>query len=216
MNIQQKTILYFSLILNAIFLLVAIYFVLNNVESLNQKWIDKKGKATIVMFGDSHTARADWNMLLSRYDIKKSGYGGFTSEQLLFRIRQDVIQYQPQICFIQCGGNDINSDCFSNEKVIQNLSSIIDSLNANSIKPVLQSLFHRYGNPGYNEKVEVLNGLLQTLAFSKSVDYLDIDNFLIDEFGLKKDLTIDKIHLNEKGYGVWSDQIKNYYEEIAK
>ncbi|MEZ5195580.1 MAG: GDSL-type esterase/lipase family protein [Bacteroidales bacterium] len=212
--LKHKALLFISLGLNIVFLFLVFHYSINNRESLMQKWIEKKEKATIVMFGDSHTARPDWNVLLSRCDIKRSAYGGFTSEQLLFRIQSDVIRYQPKICFVQCGGNDINSACFSAEEVVRNLQQIINILQANKIVPVVQSLFHRNNNPEYNKKVEKLNDFIQELAMDKNVQYLNIDKFLIDKNGLKKDLTVDNIHLNAKGYDIWVGQLKAFLFEF--
>lgn len=211
--LKQKPILILSLSLNFVFVFFVIYFVINNRESLTQKWIEKKGKATIVMFGDSHTARPDWNVLLSRKDVKRSGYGGFTSEQLAFRVYNDVIQYHPQICFIQCGGNDLNSIFYSADNVILNISNIIDSLKAHTIVPVVQSLFHRHNNTAYNTNVEKMNDLLQNLAIEQGVIYLDIDQFLIDENGLRKELTVDNIHFNDQGYLIWVEQVEIFLLE---
>ena len=212
----KNRLLIFSLLLNAIFLIFLIQYAITHRENIVQKIIDSKHTANIVLFGDSHIARGPWFSMLKRFDVKCSGYGGFTSEQLKYLVKNSVIDYRPEICFIQCGGNDINDKCFSYISVINNYEEIIDSLTLHKITPVAQSLFYRYKNPEYNTIVDSLNLLLVKLTKEKNVDYLNINKDLIDSNGLRKELTVEGIHLNKEGYKIWGEKIKSYLREKSE
>jgi alpha-glucosidase len=175
-----------------------------------QKIILAKGNPELVMFGDSHTANGRWLTLLSRTKVITVGFSGFTSDQLKNMLMIKVLPLKPEFCFIQCGGNDIASRCFDEQILVANVREMVDSLQRHHIRPVVQSLFCRHNDPDYNQHVDSINGLLRQFTKESNIPFLDINSSLIDRNGLKKELTIDNIHLNEKGYAIWSDLIKKH------
>ena len=162
------------------------------------------------MFGDSHTANANWTSLLSGYSVISLGFSGMTSDQLKNLMMIKVLPLKPQFCFIQGGGNDINSRCYDKKIVVANIQEMIDSLQSYSIQPVIQSLFNRYNDQDYNQQVDSINVLLQQLAKNEGIDFLNINENLVDGNGLKKILTLDGIHLNDEGYSIWANQMQEY------
>lgn len=209
----MKKVLIVSLVLNILFVFLFASYVYKHREETIQKILHKKQHATIVMFGDSHVANGNWSFLLKRYDIKRSGHGGFTSEQLLNLINEDVIKYNPEICFFQLGGNDIRSKGYSIYSVTENFSRLITCLQNHNIKPVAQSLFFRLEDNLYNSVVDSINHRLLTLCRERNIDYLDINSDLNDD-GINADhFEMDGTHLSKSGYKVWSTNLRKYLSD---
>ena len=134
----------------------SIGFVANHYkEDIYQKIINYTNKADIVMFGDSHTAGGEWNLLIG-YSVKRLGWGGYTSDQLRELIKK-TIEYNPKYVFILCGGNDNGSRCFSIDNVIENYTIMADTLRNHNIKPVFQKLFYQVSNPEFNAIIDTIN-----------------------------------------------------------
>ena len=190
----------------------SIGFVANHYkEDIYQKIINSKNKADIVMFGDSHTAGGEWNLLIG-YSVKRLGWGGYTSDQLRELIKK-TIEYNPKYVFILCGGNDYGSRCFSIDNVIENYTIMADTLRNQNIKPVFQKLFYQVSNSEFNAIIDTINKRLFDYCKKENIDFIDITKGLNEDNHLKLELTRDgKVHLNEKGYKIWSKWIKEYLE----
>ena len=79
---MNKSLFRISLLLNIILLVVIFAGAFRIREHLYQKWIKSKGTATMVMFGDSHTSRGNWNFTIKNETVLRLGFNGFTSDQL--------------------------------------------------------------------------------------------------------------------------------------
>ena len=205
-----KMIFWISVVLNILLMALIVIYLFRNKDKIRQKFILAKGNPELVMFGDSHTANANWTSLLSGYSVISLGFSGMTSDQLKNLMMIKVLPLKPQFCFIQGGGNDINSRCYDKKIVVANIQEMIDSLQSYSIQPVIQSLFNRYNDRDYNKQVDSINDLFRQIANKNNVPFLDINSSLVDKNGLKKELTIDYIHLNNPGYKIWAGKIKDF------
>ena len=212
-DMVRRKFIYFSVAVNILLILMFLIYAANHREAIIQKIIKYRNNATVIMFGDSHTARVDWCLLLNRYDVLKMGYGAFTSEQLLNKLKGNLNDYAAEYCFIQCGGNDINSRCYSRELTIKNIETIIDEIKSQNITPVVQSLFHRYNDPKYNAEVDSLNILLTQLASEEMIDFLNINMSLTANHDLKNNFGKDRIHLSENSYKIWAGIIREYLDK---
>lgn len=208
----KNSLLIISLILNVVFVAIVLVYVIKNKENITQKFVWKFNTETLIMFGDSHTARGNWNDLLDRCDVLKMGYSGFTSGQLEFMMKQYIVDRNASYCFIQCGGNDLNNAHFDPNKMMNNIASIFNYLKANNITPVLQSLFHR-PDLEYNLTIDSLNLELKQLALKNNMDFIDVNPYLDDNNNIDEHLVSDKVHLNRKGYEIWGMVIKDYLME---
>jgi len=202
-----------SLLLNALLLLLIVGYGYHKRENIIQKIIEKNQKAKIVIFGNSHTARGDWSVLLKRFDVKRSGHGGFSSAQLCRLIQEDIIRFEPIICFVQMGGNDIHSKNFSADTVISNFSKLVTRLREHDIKPVVQSLFYRTNDVTYNHTVDTLNSMLIEFCRSNNVNFLDINSSLNANGPDTENYVEDGIHLSKKGYKIWAKEVGQYLEK---
>lgn len=171
----------------------------------------------IVMFGNSITANGKWDTGLGRADVKNSGTGGFTTSHFVWIIQDQVLTYQPDICFLEGGINDIGVG-IPLERIYQNYQSLIDTLLSHKIIPVLQStLFVNFPdnekeNNHHNQMVENLNTFLQSLAKSRKIEFMDLNQYFSENNRLKIEFTTDGVHLNEAAYKIWYAAL----EEVLK
>jgi lysophospholipase L1-like esterase len=207
-----KMIFWVSVILNILLLTLALIYLSRNSDKIRQKLILAKGNPELIMFGDSHTANAVWPSLLHGRDIIGMGYSGYTSDQLKNMLIDKVIRYKPTYCFIQGGGNDIRSRCYDKRILISNIKEMIDTLKNQDIQPVVQSLFYRYKAKDYNTEIDSINELLRELVKDEGIDFLDVNEFLSDKEGLKNELTLEGVHLNEHGYNIWAGIVRKYLD----
>lgn len=177
--------------------------------------INSKNKAksyNVVMFGNSLIAEGgNWNEKLKRKDVKNSGHGGFTTSHFVWLLNNDVIKYNPRLCFLEGGINDIGIG-IPVERIKQNLQSIVDTLLAHNIMPVLQLiLYTNQGNDVENlqqqKTIDEINAFLKALSASRKITYLDMNPKLSSNNRLRKEYTTDGVHLTSKAYEIWTDEI---------
>jgi alpha-glucosidase len=204
---MKKYVYKASLILNGVFLILFILLGLNYREKIIQKFLDKKEKATIVLFGDSIIKGGEWNDLLDRNDVKNSGFGGFTTSHLRWLIEKNVIEYDPKICFVEGGINDIAVG-IPLERIKTNYKSLIDTLISNDITPIVQSTLYQVDNPESKIMVDSLNNFLIDYCNQKSIRYLDINSKLSTDNGLKPEYSTDGTHITESAYLIWGKEIQ--------
>ena len=201
----NKNVLWASIVLTVLFLLMSFSY----REEIFQYRIRWKESAEIVMFGDSHTAHGKWNFTLHTNPVLRSGWAGYTSDMLVDKI-PSTISYNPKFVFILCGGNDIYQKDFSVKNTIVNYRLIADILKKNNITPIFQKLMYQHNNPEFNKIIDSINMDLTNYCKKEQIDLIDIGNKMYDSKGLRADLTIDNLHLNQKGYDLWSVAINDY------
>ena len=152
------------------------------------------------------------------------GISGQTTDQMLERFQEDVIDLNPAVVVILAGTNDIaeNRGPISLEDITKNISKMIDKAQKNNIKVVLCSVIPAYDYPWRkglhpNEKIPKLNAMLKELAEKRTVFYLDYfsamakeDNALIDDYGY------DGVHPNKTGYEVMEPLVEDAIKIVLK
>ena len=172
--------------------------------------LSKMKSADVVFLGNSITFGGNWTELLGRERIANRGIGGDNTVGMLNRM-QYVYQLKPKLCFVMAGINDIYDDA-PVEKIFANYTSIIDTLQAHSIIPIIQSTLHV--NPKWkhaeekNPEVEKLNLLLQKYARKHSIEFIDLNAALSSNDILRDEYTTDGVHLNASAYAVWRDMLE--------
>lgn len=175
--------------------------------------IDYK-KENIVLLGDSIT---DWYPVNDMFDdeipIIKSGYAGYSTWDILDRLKEYVYIYNPTKVFILIGTNDLNKEDKDHQEVIKNIKSIIDLIQENrpnaklylqSIYPVNDKVDKGYDNNAgirTNQEIRYINVKLKEYCETKNVTYIDMYSLLQDENQeLDEKYTPDGLHLSTKGY----------------
>jgi lysophospholipase L1-like esterase len=169
----------------------------------------------IVMLGNSLTAYANWAELLNRPDIANRGIGGDITAGFIARLNY-VINVKPKICFIEGGVNDIGRGIHQ-DTILKNLTSIVDTLQRNNIKPVLTTVtlvtkqyHYKSKNPvEINKKIKELNKEIFKLAKEKNIKLIDLNSYISDEnFRISEYAVKDGIHFTGKTYLIWKHELQ--------
>lgn len=160
----------------------------------------------IVVMGDSRTY-TNWNKLMERNDIV-SVHGG-QIEDLIPQI-DFVKKLHPKICLIMIGINDMFWEK-TPKQTFEDYKLLVDKMLEKKMSIVIQSLIYvcpaKLFYREQNEEVDELNSMLQYFCKEKGILFLDI-NVKLSEFGyLKKGLSSDDVHINDKGYQVWKNEL---------
>ena len=199
-----------------IFLLFIIMSTSMNGSNIDYKKSDTKEKK-VMFFGNSITQSwSDYTKLFSNNGYINKGVSGQTTDQMLRRFKEDVVDEKPYCVVILAGINDLaqNNGPISLEDIFENIKSIIKIANDNNIKVILSSILPAYEflwNPGIYPSNDIifLNKNLKDFCISGEATYVDYHSSMKDKKdGLKDELTYwrddfngyDGVHPNKKGY----------------
>ena len=199
-----------------IFLLFVIMSTSMNGSNIDYKKSDTKEKK-VMFFGNSITQSwSDYTKFFSNNGYINKGVSGQTTDQMLLRFKEDVVDEKPYCVVILAGINDLaqNNGPISLEDIFENIKSIIKIANDNNIKVILSSILPAYEflwNPGIYPSNDIifLNKNLKDFCISGEATYVDYHSSMKDKKdGLKDELTYwrddfngyDGVHPNKKGY----------------
>lgn len=193
------------------------------------------------MLGDSETRRinhywgvdTNWNTLTGYKHIFNFGFDGCRTKELLHENPdslapvQVALKKKPHIIFLMIGINDISQSVPLTE-TLSNIREIIDTIQAHKVELVIQSVIPTanyydtlYGGFSKNgivaARVQKMNNRLKNICRENKIEFLDVrPGMLLSNTYLKKELTMDGIHLNYWGYVIWKNHLKEflrkYYE----
>lgn len=208
-------------ILFLLFLIITLFFiwVLRYIEdsSENKRYVysmlNKKAKHnSIVFLGDSLTDFYRIDEFFKKKYIYNRGIANNTTDDVLNRIFDNVIEINPRKVFLQIGTNDLGKKK-SCDYIIKNIKKIIDILreqlpnvdiNVISLYPVnAKAMFTSKISVGKrkNRDIELINNELMKLCKEMDLIYIDVYSSLIDETGvLKKEYTVEGLHISLLGY----------------
>jgi len=195
------------------------YSYLNNYNYANYTIVYPlyKEQKNIVMLGNSLTNHVNWNELLNRPDISNRGIGGDITAGFIARIKY-IINVKPKICFIEGGINDINIG-IQQDTIIKNLTSIIDTLQTNGIKPVIATVtllakHYKLQDPTeQNKKIKNLNKQIFQIAKEKKINLIDLNQYVSNESFINPEYIVDDgIHFTDKTYLIWKREVEKILE----
>lgn len=167
----------------------------------------------IMLIGDSITEGFDVNKLLPELSIINKGVSGDSTVETYNRIEKEWFILKPHKIFICIGTNDIARGR-DDEFIILNIKKIVEKLRINSPKSdiIITSLFPTRNNPERsNERINNLNLKLRSFSDSESMKYLDMNQHFKDDQGkLKKEYSLDGLHLNEAAYKQWAIKLLEF------
>lgn len=171
------------------------------------------GQSRVVFFGDQVTefwGRANAGFFPDRSWLNR-GIAGQTTDQMLIRFRQDVIDLHPKVVVILAGVNDIAGlhGAATEEMILDNLMSMTELARANGIRAVLASVtpvcdcFTKgTARQRWQERINEVNELIQKYCARSGAVYLNYFSPMADDDNLKKELTSDGVLPNDAGYRV--------------
>ena len=170
----------------------------------------------VLLFGDSMTE--NFEKYISNPQLLNFGISGDFSSGLITRVNS-VVKQQPQQIFIMIGINDI-IEKVPVSAIKNNYMSVLHQLKEDcpnseiyvqSTLPTreINSLFSSSKNT--NDKVLELNTLMQMNCKELNISFIDLYPLFLDqEKLLKKELSLDGIHLTKQGYDLWKNELQKH------
>lgn len=175
----------------------------------------------IVFLGNSITDGGEFHELFDNPQIKNRGIRSDVITGVEKRLGQ-VTGGQPAKIFLLIGINDV-SHGHSVDELARRYERLVrrireqspgTRLYVQSVMPVNNS-FRRYRNlTGKEKTIRKFNERIRAIADANGAVYVDLWPFLADADGnLKREYTNDGLHLNGRGYRVWTDGIRQLVRE---
>lgn len=170
-------------------------------------------------------------MMTERIDriIYNRGIGGFTTADMLQNMDVQIFDPEPSKIFINIGTNDISYPGAPFEDVLaymlKNYSDILSQIKTRlpqtqvymmAYYPVNETDIVNEWNAGTfvnrnNKNLPIANAAVKDLAGQFGYQYIDVNTGLTDERGmLRKEFTIDGIHMYANGYRTVLENMKPY------
>ena len=171
-----------------------------------------EGKMRLLFVGDSLIEYFDWQERFPKTSVYNMGVAGETVEGLYERLQVLYTQLDtPDAIFIMSG---INNLAMGHKKFITTYRKIVRGLKKQykSPKIFVQSLLPVLFPWISNDEIRDINLQLKKIADAEKVGYLDIYSLFLDPEGrtIADYLLEDGVHVSEKGYRVWSDEIEKH------
>lgn len=200
---------------------------LRQIHALNQNV--KKGE--ILFTGSSLMEQFPINELQLTYGIQKiiynRGVGGFKTTDMLHYMEEMVFATEPSKIFINIGTNDIGSADFTREGLLENYRKILTEIKEKLPKTEIYIMaYYPINDMDFprdqewlvetfktrtTENVNQMNEILIAFAKIMGCHYINVNAGLADERGkLKKEYTIDGIHMYANGYARVLENMKEY------
>lgn len=139
-------------------------------------------------------------------DLSNHGVGWDTAIGLRARL-PEVLRHRPDQMFILIGTNDIGYN-HTAQQMAGPVKTFIESVSKEipETKIYVQSILPR--EQGALPLVREYNEALKNVAAETGTEYLDLTPaFAAEDDTLQAELTTDGLHLNEKGYRVWAENL---------
>jgi len=165
----------------------------------------------IVFLGNSITEGGkDWNEKFGVVGISNRGISGDSTDGVIARLNE-IIHFSPKAIFLLIGINDIYNELTpSTDYVANNILKIIKRINRElpETKIFLQTILP-VEKEVYKDKIIAVNGMIKTFVSQSKFEIIDLYSIFVNKEGkMKKELSYDGVHLNDKGYSVWVDHIR--------
>lgn len=189
-----------------------------NYRILNEEFALKN---QTVLLGDSITDFFNWYELF--YDFSKisgqavynRGISGDTTDRLLERLYENVLNIEPKNIVLLIGTNDIGrglplSMSVENvSKIIEESKKVCPDINfiLQAVYPINRGMRDKFEKRS-NKKIDLMNKEFIKLSEKYNCIWVDITDKLKDETeNLKKEYTFDGLHLNVNAYKIVAENV---------
>ena len=169
-------------------------------------------KPRVVFIGDSITDNWRLNEYFPDRDFINRGISGQTTDQMLGRFEQDVVQSHPVAVVIFGGTNDLYRR-IPVAAVENNLRAMTELAQFKGIRVLVATLlpvsdYHKDRDPNYERspwrppaEIREVNRWIQSFCASREFTFVDYYSEVVDAAGFfRPDLSDDGLHPNSKGY----------------
>lgn len=203
-----------------------ILFVILGNKSAKETRYDEMNKSAekgqTVFFGDSLTEFYDLNSYFPSFTCYNRGISGDTTDGMLSRLDNNVLSISPSRIVFLGGANDLNRDK-TPEDIVANIREILTNIKTAlpDCEIYVESLYpvNPYTRPVYlnsvadrkNSDILKINKALVPLCEELGCTYINVHDSLTDADGnLRKELTMDGLHVNAEGYEIVTDILSEY------
>ncbi|MEE0947082.1 MAG: GDSL-type esterase/lipase family protein [Acutalibacteraceae bacterium] len=170
-------------------------------------------KADIVFFGDSIIRGGNFQDAFNHKKITNLGCSGDTLAGMVYRVNA-IKTLSPSQIFILAGINGLSD--FNCNKSIHTYEKLLTAIRTSLpeaeiyVHSVLPLSIEKQRKICKNKTIEKFNGCIEKMCVQGDITYIDLYGKFIIDNQMNEELTIDGIHLNEKGYELWFDELKKY------
>lgn len=228
-------VIYITIILA---LIVSLFIVINTkpneMSDFEQYYHDKcisytmenmnASEGQIVFVGDSLTDGYKLDEHYADLDsmVYNRGIGGDTTQGVLGRIDVSILDINPSKVVLLIGANDINAGQ-EVDSVVKNYSEIVSKIKNKLPETKLYCVsllpqnddIEMYGDFDAKKHVDAImkvnEKIKEIVEENENTIYIDLFSLLKDENNmLIKEYSPDGLHLNEKGYDIWTSAVKEH------
>ena len=167
----------------------------------------------IVFIGNSITEQGgNWGQRFNNPKVKNRGIAGDVTAGVLNRLAE-IYYYKPKKVFLKIGINDLFNNELTPEYVANNIKLIVDKIHLESPKTKIyvQTILPTSKDTPLKEKIQKTNAIIMSNIQSKYCQIIDLHLLFADVNDLMIiSYTVDGVHLNEAGYVVWQNYIKEF------
>ena len=173
-----------------------------------------------VLFTGSSSIRR-WKSLAVDFapiPVLNRGFGGSTIPEVTHYAERIILPHKPKIIVFYCGENDLSNDEAEAELALKSFQDFSEWLASHlpetklffiAIKPSIRR-WHYW--PKMTEANQLLKNFIDK---NDNYYYIDVASNMLDNEGVVlQDIFVeDNLHLNEKGYKIWTDLVRPVLEQ---
>ncbi len=157
---------------------------------------------------------------LAGYSVINRGFGGSVMSDANEYFERIVSKYKPKYILVYEGDNDIASGK-SPETVLEDFKIFVGKVKKQTPKATVAYIAIRpsIARVKIVEQQRKANQLIEAYCKSeKKLHFIDVQkHFYLPNGELMQDIFVaDKLHLNQKGYQIWTAAIKKYLAKLVK
>ena len=184
---------------------------INEFKRLDKENFPEKGK---ILFTGSSSIRF-WDSLekdMEPLEVFNRGFGGAQISHVIYHFEEIIKPYEPKAIVFFCGTNDLTALKTPQETIndFKKFLSLVRNEFGNikvyviGIKPSVDRLY-------LDKEERIFNSSIKLLASQDAyLEYIDVwDSMLAEDGSRMPELYIeDGLHMNKKGYEVWTKQVR--------
>jgi lysophospholipase L1-like esterase len=188
-------------------------------EAADEKSAPRKGG--IVFIGSSSIRM--WKTLkkdFPQHNVIGRGIGGSQIEDSIFYADRLIFPYEPRMVVLYAGGNDINAGKTA-DRVVADFEAFVAKVRAKLPKTEI-AYISVAGNPKRWKQVETVKEVNRRIEEitkkEKGLKFIDVFSKMMGPDGTPKpDIFVtDNLHMNEKGYAIWTEVVTPFLGEPDK
>jgi len=178
--------------------------------------LQKPAKNPILFVGSSSFRLwKDVDKAFPQHTIINRGFGGSSLPHVIQYADAIIFPYKPKQIVIYCGENDMTAAGVTGDTVFQRFKTLFTLVRSRlkNVPVVFVSMKPSPSRWHLKEKMERGNALIKEfLSTKKNTAFVDVWSPMLMEDGKPREelFLADRLHMNEKGYAIWTEKITPY------